>query len=214
MMLDLDEIETLSSRLTMFSFNRFNLISFYTVDHGNFSEKPLRDQINERLEEAGLGAAGKKIFLLCMPRVLGYGFNPLSVFFCYDEDRKLGAIVYEVHNTFGERHSYVMPCHGDHAAIEQECGKEFYVSPFLGMDMSYAFRVRPPTDRVQIAIQGKDKNGTLITAVLSGGREDLSDAALTGAFFGHPLLTVKIVAAIHWHAFRMILKGFRWHPKY
>lgn len=214
MLLDLDEIESLSSKLMVFSFNRFNLVSFHTKDHGDCSHAPLRSQITKSLEEAGLESASHKIFLLCMPRILGYGFNPLSVFFCYDGDGWLSAIVYEVHNTFGERHSYIIPCpHEKRAFIAQECNKVFYVSPFLGMDMSYAFRVRTPGDRVDIAIQGKDGDGPLITAVLTGTRKNLSNITLMRTLFAYPLASLKVVGAIYWHALQMVLKGFRLYPR-
>ncbi|RTL52494.1 MAG: DUF1365 domain-containing protein [Bradyrhizobiaceae bacterium] len=214
MMIDIDEIDHLSSRMKFFSHNRFNLVSFYDSDHGGTSEATLRSQIERLLERSGLDANGQKITLFCMPRILGYGFNPLSVFFCYRQDGEPSAIVYEVHNTFGERHSYVMACESnDKTPITRCCDKEFYVSPFLGMDMFYSFRMRTPGCHINIAISGQDKDGPLITASLSGLRTGLSDRTLLKAVLTHPLLTLKVMAAIHWHALRMVLKGFRLHPR-
>jgi len=213
-MLGIDEIDLLSAKLKLFSHNRFNLVSFYDRDHGGTSELSLHGQINALLRQSGIDVIGGKIMLFCMPRILGYGFNPLSVFFCYRRDGVLAAIIYEVHNTFGERHSYVVPCDSvDRDVITQQCAKEFYVSPFLGMDISYQFHVHPPDGSVKIAIRGNDKEGPLITAVLSGTRIDLSDAALLKAILMYPLLTLKVMAGIHWHALRMVLRGFHLYPR-
>ncbi|MCK1390948.1 DUF1365 family protein [Bradyrhizobium sp. 1] len=214
MLLDLNQIDSLSKQLSFFSRNRFNLSSFHDGDHGDGSDVSLLEQMQRLLRQAGCQADQLTIRLLCMPRILGHGFNPLSVYFCYRRDGSLEAIIYEVHNTFGDRHSYVMPIHGATTEIiEQSCPKDFYVSPFLGMDMSYGFRVRPPAAQVEVSIHGKEGDKTVITASLSGRRHPLTDSALIKAFFSHPLLTLKVIAAIHWHALRMILKGFRLHPR-
>jgi len=122
-------------------------------------------------------------------------------------------MLYEVNNTFGERHKYVLPVEQDAAtAIEQDCDKTFHVSPFMAMDVIYAFRVNPPGQRISIAIQGRDADGPIINTVLAGERKALSDARLLQAFFSIPLLTVKVTLAIHWEALRMWLKGFRVFP--
>jgi DUF1365 family protein len=214
MLLDLNEIDSLSKQLSFFSRNRFNLTSFHDADHGDGSGSSLLNQAQALLRQAGCRADQFTIRLLCMPRILGYGFNPLSVYFCSRHDGSLEAIIYEVHNTFGERHSYVMRVRGDAPdIIEQHCPKDFYVSPFLGMDMSYGFRVQPPAEQVQVSIHGKENDKTVITASLSGTRHPLTDGALIKAFAGHPLLTLKVIVGIHWHALRMILKGFRIHAR-
>jgi uncharacterized protein len=212
LLLDIDGIDGLSEKLRFFSRNRFNLIGFFDRDHGDGSAVPLRTQAEQLLRRAGCRPdAVTKIKLLCMPRVLGYAFNPLSVYFCYRDDGALEAIIYEVHNTFGERHSYVIPGRGATSEIEQHCDKEFHVSPFLGMDMSYTFHVSLPGEHVGIAIHGRERDEPVIAASLSGRRREFSEAALLKAFFTYPLLTLKVVAAIHWHALRLVLKGFRIH---
>lgn len=214
MLLDLDELDSLPNRLRCFSRNRFNLVSFHDADHGDGSGSPLLAQAQALLRRAGCRTDQVTIKLLCMPRILGYGFNPLSVYFCSRPDGSLEAIIYEVHNTFGERHSYVMPVRGNATGIiEQQCPKTFYVSPFLGMDMSYGFRVLPPADEVQVSIHGQENDRTVIAASLSGTRRELTDGALIAAFASHPLLTLKVIAGIHWHALRMILRGFRLHAR-
>lgn len=210
MLIDLDEIGAIASRLKFFSHNRFNLTSFYDADHGNGSGTTLRVQIEELLNASGMTSAIGRIELLCMPRILGYGFNPLSVYFCYRPDASLAVIIYEVHNTFGERHSYIIPCkQTGGAAVEQRCAKAFFVSPFLDMDMSYAFRVDLPADKVKVTVRGEDQQGPIIVASLAGSKLPLSDRSLLHLMIRHPMLTVTVIAAIHWHALRMILKGFR-----
>jgi DUF1365 family protein len=149
-----------------------------------------------------------------MPRILGYGFNPLSVYFCRDCRGDLAAIIYEVHNTFGQRHSYLIPVNpSDTSAINQGCDKLFYVSPFLDMNMRYRFRVEIPDQRVTLAISAVDRNGPVLLAAVSGDRRTLSNAALLGLLATYPLLTLKVIAAIHWHALQLWLKGLRVRPR-
>ena len=214
LLLDLDDIDRLSQKLRIFSRNRFNLIGFFDRDHGDGGAVPLRTQAEALLRRAGCqpGQVGK-IKLLCMPRILGYGFNPLSVYFCHRWNGALEAIIYEVHNTLGDRHSYVIPGHGATSRIEQRCEKTFYVSPFLGMDMSYTFHVSPPGAHLSIAIHGEERGEPVITASLSAARQEISEIALLKAFITHPLVTLKVIAAIHWHALRLLLKGFRIHAR-
>jgi DUF1365 family protein len=231
MLLDLDEIPQLPRALRLFSRNRFNAVSFHDADHGDGSGgggggRPLREQVESHLQAAGIAPDGGPIRLFCMPRVFGYGFNPLSVYFCYQRDGSLAALLYEVHNTFRERHSYLIPV--DRAAgaagaagaaaaarsvIDQHCRKGFYVSPFMDMDLSYTFRVAVPDRRVSVAIQAADQDGVLLAAALSGERMALNDAALLRVLVSHPLLILKVVGAIHWHALRLLLKGFRPRPR-
>jgi hypothetical protein len=209
LLLDLDEIDVLASRLPLFSHNRFNAFSFYDTDHGDGSEA-LRPQIERRLAEGGIDFKDGSIQLLCMPRILGYGFNPLSVYFCRDRHGGVTAILYEVHNTFGQRHSYLIRVNTcDGGAINQHCDKLFYVSPFMDMNMRYRFRVEIPKERVTLAISAADRDGPVLLAALSGDRRTLSNAALLGLLATYPMLTLKVIAAIHWHALRLWLKGLR-----
>jgi DUF1365 family protein len=212
MLLDLDGLDALAARLWLFSRNRFNLFGFSDRDHGDGSTRPLRRQIEDQLAAAGIELGGGAIRLLTMPRVLGYVFNPLSVYFCYRRTGILAAIVYEVNNTFGERHNYLMPVSDDDTGtIYQETSKRLFVSPFMGMDMTYLFRVIPPESRVGIAITARDAQGPLIVASLFARRASLSDTGLALAFVVYPLLTLKVIAGIHWEAMRIWLKGVRLH---
>jgi uncharacterized protein len=218
MLVDLDEIDTLADGLRLFSRNRFNAVSFYDADFGDGSGAPLRPQVERHLAKADIALDGGKISLLCMPRIFGYGFNPLSVYFCYSKIGALVAILYEVHNTFGERHSYLIavdnPVNNARTVIAQQCRKVFHVSPFMDMDMTYQFRVAAPAERIAVAISAAKTEGVQMFAALAGRRRDVSDAALLRLLASHPLLTLKVVGAIHWHALRLLLKGIklRRHP--
>jgi DUF1365 family protein len=210
LLLDLDEAPELSKALRWFSLGRFNLTSFNAGDHGDGSAESLRSQVERRLDEAGLGIDGGPIRLLCLPRVLGYVFNPISVYFCHRPDGALHAILYEVSSTFGERHSYLIPAaasaDGD---IRQSVQKHLHVSPFMDMALRYAIRVTPPGPKVRIAIEVLDGDGAIMNASFAGVRRELTDAQLVRAWASHPLLTLKVIAAIHWEAVKIMLKGVR-----
>jgi uncharacterized protein len=210
-LLDLDEINLISNGLWLFSRNRFNALGFYDADYGDGGQTSLREQIEIALRKANI-AASSRIRLLTMPRVLGYAFNPLSLYFCYDANEQLKAVVYEVHNTFRERHSYVIPVEAQSCIFDQQCEKQFHVSPFLSMDMRYAFRVAPPDARVDVAIRGYDRSGLLISTALSGKHKTLTDWTVFCALVAFPFLTLKVVAAIHWHALRLYVKGLKVYP--
>lgn len=214
LLLDLDELDALDRKLRLFSVDRFNLFSFHRRDRGDKSTVELRQQIEKSMLAAGVSVDGGPIRLLTMPRLLGWAFNPLSVFFCYGQDASLRAILWEVDNTFGERHSYLIPVEADGAAeIVQRCDKTFYVSPFMDMDLRYVFRVRPPGDRLKIVIDTFDSEGPVLTARHLARRVELTDAALLKAFFAIPFLTLRVIGGIHWEALKIWLKGVRFRKR-
>jgi len=214
LLLDLDELEALSHRLKLFSHDRFNLFAFHTADHADGARTPLRDTIERHLAEAKIAYDGGAIRLLTMPRLLGYVFNPLSVYFCHQKDGSLAAILYEVTNTFGERHSYLIAApEGQDGVIRQHCAKQFYVSPFLDMDMRYAFSVAGPDEKVRVVVRGSDKEGDIIVASLVGARKPLTDANLARLAATYPLMTLKVTLGIHWEALLLWLKGVRLQSK-
>ena len=201
-------------RLRWFSLARFNLLNFHPRDHGDGSATPLRTQVERHLGAAGIALEGGAIRLLCLPRVLAYVFNPLSLYFCYHADGGLSAILYEVSSTFGERHTYLVPtdgagAEGADAEVRQSAAKRLHVSPFMDMDLSYDFRVQPPGDKVRVVIDTHDAEGLLLAASFAGRRRELTDRNLLSACATHPLLTLKVVAAIHWEALKLVLKGVR-----
>jgi DUF1365 family protein len=209
LLLDLDELPALDVRLKLFAFNRRGIASFHERDHGAGDKTGLRDWIETRMRDAGMAPDGGPIRLLAMPRVLGHVFNPLSVFFCHRRDGTLSAVLYEVNNTFGQRHSYLIAVTDAARPLLQSCEKAFYVSPFLPMEMTYRFRVEPPDERVSVSVFGRDADGLLIAATLAGRRRALTDAALLGTVLRMQLLAAKVVAGIHWEALKMWLKGLR-----
>lgn len=210
MLLDLDELDQMSRSLRFFSRNRFNLMGFHDADHGDGSETPLRVQATRLLERRGVDIGSGAIRLLTMPRVLGYVFNPISLYYCHRPDGALAAMIYEVTSTFRERRAYVLPVapeDGRVGRIDQATGKGLYVSPFMDMDMRYAFKGSVPDERLDLAIDGLDSQGLLIATAMRGRRRALSDRALLAAMAAMPLLTIKVVAAIHWEALKLWLKG-------
>lgn len=213
-LLDLDEIGSLDRRLWFFSRDRFNAISFYARDHGEQSPEPLRQQIECRLRAENLTIEVGTVRLLCMPRVFGYCFNPLSIYFCEDTAGRLAAIIYEVRNTFGGRHSYVLPVdRNDVAVVRQTCAKTFYVSPFLAMALNYQFRILAPHDKVAAVVIARDAQRPVLVASLTGQRVPITDRALLALLLRVPFLTIKVIVAIHWHALRMWMSGFVFHPQ-
>ncbi|MGF1591626.1 MAG: DUF1365 domain-containing protein [Kiloniellaceae bacterium] len=214
--LDLDELAACDRRLRLFSHNRWNLFSFHDRDHGARDGGALKPWIEAQLAAAGIDLAGGPVRLLCFPRVLGYVFSPLSIWFCHHADGSLRAILYEVRNTFGGKHGYLIPVapgHRDGDAIVQSAAKRFYVSPFIAMDSRYDFRLAVPGERLAVAIHQWVPEGGQLLARQSGRRRTLSDGNLLRAFFAYPLMTAKVIGAIHWQALRLWLKGARTLPR-
>src|SRR6516225_3307669 len=213
LLIDLEEAQSLAGRLRLFSYNRLNLVSWHERDHGDGSARPLRNQIEEHLRRAAIDPDGGSIRVLCMPRVLGLVFNPLSIFFCYGRDGSLAAILYEVNNTFGQRHSYLFSVAGHAGELRHHCAKSFYVSPFMPMALTYRFRLAEPGERLAVHITAQDATGKVLTAVLGGKREDLADGSLLRAFLRSPLLAWHVLGAIHWEALKLWRKGLRHQPR-
>ena len=212
----LDELPRIDRRLRLFSHNRWNVFSFRDRDHGPRDGSPLRPWIERHLADAGIDLAGGPVRLLCFPRVLGYVFNPLSIWFCYHADGRLRAVLYEVSNTFGQWHSYLLPVdtgrgHGE--PIVQSCDKRLYVSPFIGMTSQYQFRLAEPDERLAISIRQWVPEGEQLIASQHGRRVRLSDRALLRLFVAYPMMTLKVIAGIHWEALQLWRKGARVVPR-
>ncbi len=216
LLIDLDRLDEANRQSPLFGVNRAALYSFNEADHGARDGSPLRAHVQRCGAERGIDLTGGRVLLLCYPRLLGYTFNPLSVYFGYRADGELALMIYEVRNTFGDIHPYVLPLQPDQlsdAGIRQQQEKLLYVSPFIEMAMRYHFRVSPPDQSIKLRILETDDNGPLLAATFNGRRRALNTRQLLRAFFAFPLVTFKIMAAIHWEALRLWLKGARLVPR-
>jgi uncharacterized protein len=216
LLIDLDRLDEANRQSPLFAVNRAALYSFSESDHGERDGSSLRAYAQRAAAGRGIDLTGGRVLLLCYPRLLGYTFNPLSAYFCYCAGGELALIIYEVRNTFGDTHPYVLPVQPNEisaAGVRQRQDKLFYVSPFIEMAMRYHFRVSPPGETVKLRILETDREGPLLSATFSGRRRGLTTAALLRSFVSLPLVTFKIVAAIHWEALRLWLKGARLVPR-
>ena len=209
LLIDLSELEKLDKTISFFSYNKFNLVSFFDKDHGDRDGSLLIDWVKKNLKQNNISSENIKIKLLCYPRILGYVFNPLSIFFIYNKNSCLIAILYEVKNTFGEQHTYIFKIQNKSKLIENNCEKKFFVSPFMDLDSTYYFKILYPEDTLSVVIDQRDKEGKLLFASQDGKRIDLSSKNLLFLYLKHPLMTFKIISAIHFEALRLWTKGIK-----
>jgi len=150
----------------------------------------------------------ERVVMLCFPRVLGYVFNPLTVYYCFSASEQMNSIVYEVNNTFGDRHHYVLPVDAPTGrALGQSCSKKMYVSPFNQVEGEYEFHVSPPGKKLAVGVNLRVDGAPVLKAYLSAQPKTLSDRTLLQAFTRMPAMTFKVIAAIHWEALLLWLKG-------
>ncbi len=216
LLIDLDRLDEADRQSPLFGVNRHALYAFHEADHGDRDGTGLRAYAQRCAAENNIDLTGGRVRLLCYPRLFRYTFNPLSVYFCDNARGDLALMIYEVRNTFGDIHAYVLPVkpgERSEAGLRQQQDKKFYVSPFMAMAMRYHFRVWPPCDSVRLRILETDSEGPLLAATFNGRRRRLTTAALLRSFVALPLVTVKIIAAIHWEALRLWLKGARLVPR-
>jgi DUF1365 family protein len=203
--IDLDEIEQLDKSISIFSHNKFNIFSFYNKDHGDRDGNCLKKWVISNLKKYKIEGNISKIKILCYPRIFGYVFNPLSIFYCY-ENEKLKSIFYEVKNTFNEQHTYIFKIK-DGEEIKQKCKKKFYVSPFMDMETFYNFKLIDPNQRLSVMIKQTDAEGTVLTATQTGYKKEFNFKQLLINFFRYPLMTLKIISSIHFEALLLWKKG-------
>jgi len=213
--LDLAELPDLDRTVPGFGYNRAAPFAFHDRDHGPRDGSPLRPWLDGYLREAGIDLEGGPVRMLTLPRIFGHVFNPISVWCGYGPQGDLRAVLYEVSNTFGQWHHHLAAVDGlDPAGNARHVfDKELFVSPFIDMDATYEFRMRPPGDRATLLVREYLPAGHVLTATLVARRWAFTGANLWRAFALHPLVTLKVVGGIHWEALRLWRKGapFRRH---
>lgn len=215
LLVDIDRLAELGRMTWLLGVNRPGLASFHESDHVETPGETLRAFADRQLADAGLKKPAARVLLLAYPRIFGYVFNPISVYFCYDDACALIALIYAVRNTFGGRHIYVSPVRSGElgpAGVRQTQAKLFHVSPFIGMDTRYHFRILPPGKTVRLRIHETENGEPLLSATFAGAARPLATPDLGACLIKFPFVTLKIIAGIHWEALKLWLKGARFHP--
>ena len=212
LLIDLSDLNYLNKNISFFSYNSFNLISFFDKDHGDRDGSSLIDWVKKNLMKNNINSENIKIKLLCYPRIFGYVFNPLSVFFVYDQNENLISILYEVKNTFGEQHTYIFKAENNNL-LQHNCSKKFHVSPFIEMNCNYFFRILRPSEKISVVIDQYQLNEKILFASQDGKRVDFNSKELLKSYLNHPLMTFKIISAIHFEAFKLWIKGIKFIKK-
>ena len=212
LLLDLSDLNRLDKDISFFSYNTFNLISFFDKDHGERDGSSLFEWVKKSLAENNINSENIKIKLLCYPRIFGYVFNPLSVFFVYDNQENLISILYEVKNTFGEQHTYIFKVENNNL-LQHNCSKKFHVSPFIEMDCNYFFKTLKPAEKISVIIDQYQLDDKILFASQDGRRADFNSKELLKSYIKHPLMTFKIISAIHFEAFKLWSKGIKFVKK-
>lgn len=209
MSLDLDTV----AETVLFRRNRAGVVSMQDADHGPRNGSKLRPWVEAHLARAGLANFAHRIRLMAIPRVLGYAFNPIAFYLCHDRDGRLGAVLHEVKNTFGDQTAYVLPVPDASGTIRQTASKQMHVSPFFDMQGGYRFAFSDPSGPdFRLSLRYGAEDARRMTATMRLRAEPLSDRALARLLLAMPLMPVKVFAAIHWEAIRLKLKGARYHP--
>ena len=210
LLLDLDELDRMHRQLKWFSYNSFNIFSFFDRDHGPGTNEPLRPWVEHHLDRAGIDLDGGAIHVLCLPRIFGYVFNPITVYYCYHREGRMQAVLYEVSNTFGQRHSYLVTVDNEPDGVfRHSCNKRFFVSPFIEVSGHYEFTIKRPSDELYLHIRQADDDGPMLDAWINGVKTHISDRSLLLCLIRYPLLTLKVIGGIHWEAVKIWLKGIR-----
>lgn len=217
LLLDIDDLKNIKRKTKFLSFNKWNLLSFYNKDHGARDGSDIRPWLEDLALQFKKNIQQHKIYCLCFPRILGYVFNPLTVYYCYHpKTYQIDCVFYEVKNTFGEQHIYfsksVTPDKNN--IIKHEKKKIFHVSPFIEMDCIYNFSIKAPDEKLYLTIDQKlHDNSKMLFASWTGKRKKLNAKTLIKSFFNFPFMTLKIIFAIHWHALLLWIKGATYYKK-
>lgn len=215
---DVDEIESEVKALRWLSLNRFNLYSLFFKDYGARNGKSWRIWADKLLTEYGLPTPAARIELVCFPRFMGITFNPLAMWYAYNDQDQLVGLIAEVSNTFGQWHHYVLTNNGEALSdkVHAKANKVFHVSPFIGMKCSYHFRFTKPSEHYQMTINQTENSEPVLLATQVGKAQPLNDHNLLKSALKHPFNTLKVLVLIHWWALKIMLKGgkFRKTPKH
>lgn len=216
--IDLDSLDKDCSETALMSRNRFNLFSFYDKDHlqlpGIDKSKKTREQLNQYLAQNGIQKMPARVLLITNLRLLGYVFNPVSFYFCYDENDKPVCAVCEVQNTFKEMKLYFLG--KDRLSNDQfrmRVVKYFYVSPFIDHDAEFDFQLNLPGEKMNIRIDDYKENRRFFISTLTGKKKELTSARLLGYFLRFPFITLQIIILIHWNAMLLWFKKIRFFRK-
>jgi DUF1365 family protein len=200
--LDLDELDALAQKLKFFSRNRFNLYAFWDKDHLERDGRTAKAQVLDYLSRYGIDLKGGRIMLLTYVRTMGYVFNPVSFYFCSDAAGEPVCVVAEVGNTFGEKKPYLLS--GEHRAgkdlFSRRVKKLFYVSPFMDLDIDFDFRLRLPSDTLDLHVDDYKGEELVLVSSLTGRKVPMTDWNLLRLTLLYPLMTLKVIGLIHWHA--------------
>jgi DUF1365 family protein len=210
MAIDLDQIDETAGTSKFFNHNKPGLISIQDKDHGFRDGRPLRAFVEDALAQQNLTAFGARIIFITIPRLLGYAFNPISFYYCYDAQGKLGAVLHQVKNTFGGQIGYLLPVHGD-SLIRQSAPKRMYVSPFFDMRGGYRFALTPPGEKLAVSIQYGDAQQKRMTATMVLTAQPFTDASILRLLAQMPFAPMKVMMAIHWQALKLFLRGAKFH---
>ena len=208
MSVNLDEIPAIAKRIPWFSHNRFNLFSINDEDHVDLG-KPggIRANLIQWLANEGIDCpADAKVRLLTFPRVLGYGFNPVSFYYIESANGTPLLAVAEVVNTYREMKLFALDQIGGDGIWHRRVAKNFYVSPFSDPGLEFDFRLGIPSQSWRVNIDDYDKNERMLLSAIRGERRDLSGIRLLWYAFKYPMLSLKIIGLIHWHAFLLWVK--------
>ena len=208
--IDVDQLQSTAESMSLFSANRFNLFSINESHHGYRDGSSVSKFAWDQVDSAGLRDKVDQILMLFYPRLFGFAFNPLTVYFCLNSEGKPELMIYEVRNTFGENLTYVLPAGSElHRAFVHKTAKQFYVSPFNDVEGEYTFHVFAPDEELTVGVALKTENQPLIRTHFRGHRTKLSDGMLLKLIFMYPLMTLKVVAGIHFEALKLWRKGLQ-----
>ncbi len=208
---DLDRIDEIAGKSWLFSHNRAGLVSLHDKDHGGRDGSALRVFAEDALKREGLMAFARKIVFVTTPRFLGYAFNPISFYYCYDAAGRLGAVLHQVKNTFGDQIGYIMPVRDDDAVIRQTAPKRMHVSPFFDMQGGYKFALTQPVQKLIVSIQYGAAGQKRMTATMLLEQSAWGDVSLLRLLLKIPFAPMKVIAAIHWQALRLFIKGAKFN---